>query len=242
MDAPENQRDERHQPDGPQPAVEPHPIKWRELDLTSLKALAHPLRVKIIDTLSTYGSFTASGLAERLGESSGATSYHLRQLEKHGFVREDVTRGTGRERWWERPPQGISLPVSEYPANSAERAASDLVEQEWEASRAGVMRDYRRRGDELELRWRRAAQVSTSNLRLTSDQLAEFTREVDSVVERYTALYKKQDVPGSRPVQVQFNAFPVVDAPEIPGWRADGTEDESTRGGESGDEREEEHE
>jgi DNA-binding transcriptional ArsR family regulator len=81
----------------------------RKLDVESLKALAHPLRVQILDRLSVHGAATASGLADALGESSGATSYHLRQLEKHGFAREVEGRGTGRERWWERTPGGISL-------------------------------------------------------------------------------------------------------------------------------------
>src|SRR5688572_10834361 len=91
--------------DAPRPerSAAPHgaPVHDGELDLESLKGLAHPLRVKILDLLSTYGPATATGLAERLGESSGATSYHLRQLARHGFVREVEGRGTGRERWWE---------------------------------------------------------------------------------------------------------------------------------------------
>ena len=79
----------------------------RTLDVNDLKALAHPLRVQLLDALSTYGAATASGLADRLGESSGATSYHLRQLEKHGFVRELKGKGSARERWWERVPGGL---------------------------------------------------------------------------------------------------------------------------------------
>src|SRR3954471_15102943 len=70
----------------------------------ALKALAHPLRVRLLETLSRYGAQTASNLAARLGESSGSTSYHLRQLARHGLVREVEGRGTARERWWERPP------------------------------------------------------------------------------------------------------------------------------------------
>ncbi len=75
----------------------------RVLDSSALRALAHPLRVKIYDILSQYGPQTASSLAERLGESSGSTSYHLRALAKHDLIREAPDRGTGRERWWERP-------------------------------------------------------------------------------------------------------------------------------------------
>ena len=50
----------------------------RRLDSGALKALAHPLRVRIFDLLSAHGPQTASSLASMLGETSGSTSYHLR--------------------------------------------------------------------------------------------------------------------------------------------------------------------
>ena len=59
----------------------------RVLDTGALRALAHPLRVQIYDILSQYGPQTASSLAEKLGESSGSTSYHLRALAKHDLIR-----------------------------------------------------------------------------------------------------------------------------------------------------------
>ena len=52
------------------------------------------------DYLAEHGSATASQLGRHLGESSGQTSYHLRQLEKHGFVEDDPAHARGRERWW----------------------------------------------------------------------------------------------------------------------------------------------
>ncbi|WP_442860652.1 winged helix-turn-helix domain-containing protein [Arthrobacter sp. zg-Y895] len=52
-----------------------------------LKALAHPLRAQLLDTLSQYGPQTASSMGKRVGESRGATSYHLRKLARHGLVR-----------------------------------------------------------------------------------------------------------------------------------------------------------
>jgi len=189
----------------------------RSLDMTSLKALAHPLRVKIVDTLSTYGAHTASGLAARLGESSGATSYHLRQLEKHGFVRENTERGSGRERWWERSPEGISVTPIEYPPGPAERSASDLLTREWQVARDALLHDFIAHGsDDLERRWFEASTVNTTNLRLTSDQLLQLVAEIETVTERYAALYKTEGVPGTRPVQIQLNAFPVMDAEEVP--------------------------
>ena len=89
--------------------------------------------MQILDTLSIYGQFTASGLAERLGESSGATSYHLRQLERHGFVREVEGKGTGRERWWERVPGGITLNATELGRHPRDaRRHQDRACAQWE--------------------------------------------------------------------------------------------------------------
>ena len=188
----------------------------RVLDMTALKALAHPLRVQIVDTLSTYGAHTASGLAARLGESSGATSYHLRQLEKHGFVVEDTTRGSARERWWIRTPDGISVMPIEYPPGPAERAASELVTREWQVNRDALLGEFINHGNELERRWYEAATLNTVNLRLTSDQLVELVAEIETITESYAARFKEHGVPGTRPVQIHFNAFPVMDADEVP--------------------------
>ncbi|MDP2774304.1 MAG: helix-turn-helix domain-containing protein [Nocardioides sp.] len=66
----------------------------------ALKALTHPVRLRMLGLLRTEGPATATRLATRLGLNSGATSYHLRQLARHGFVVDDEERGNARERWW----------------------------------------------------------------------------------------------------------------------------------------------
>lgn len=185
----------------------------RTLDMESLKGLAHPLRVQLLESLSIFGPATASGLAERLGESSGATSYHLRQLEKHGFVREDPTRGSGRERWWERTPDGLTLNVTDFAPQTAERAAAETIEREWDRSRAATLSEFNARGAaELEREWYESSAINTANVVLTLDQLRQLVREIETVTERYAVAYKTQDAPGARPVQIQFNAFPVMGA------------------------------
>lgn len=69
-------------------------------DLQTLKAIAHPLRMKLLALLREGGPATASELARRTGESSGATSYHLRQLERYGFVADNDEQQSRRERRW----------------------------------------------------------------------------------------------------------------------------------------------
>jgi DNA-binding transcriptional ArsR family regulator len=189
----------------------------RVIDMEGLKALAHPLRVKILDTLSTYGEFTASGLADRLGESSGATSYHLRQLEKHNFVREVEGKGTGRERWWERVPGGIQIDGPNLEASPSERAASRMVLREWMNNRSVLLNDFIDHGDEvLSKDWLEATTISLSNLTLTREQTAELSGRLMAVVDEFVLAYRGQKTPGARPVQTQIHVFPVLDAEQIP--------------------------
>lgn len=77
-----------------------------------LRALSHPGRLRMLGLLRTEGPATATTLAGRLGLNTGATSYHLRQLEKHGFVVEDTERGNGRDRWWRAAHQSTRTDLS----------------------------------------------------------------------------------------------------------------------------------
>lgn len=195
-----------------QPSSSRHPGIDHVIPSASLKSLAHPLRVRIYDELSAYGPLTASGLAERLGESSGATSYHLRQLERTGLVREDTTRGKGRERWWERTPGSIAIPdARSLPPGSAERLAVKLVEDEWFRSRERNFHEYVAEGDQVfGADWLDIATSDTINLRLTPEQLHGLVTDIDVVLAKYIDAYKTTPTPGSRPVQIQINAFPLV--------------------------------
>jgi DNA-binding transcriptional ArsR family regulator len=69
-------------------------------DAAGLKALGHPIRLRMLGLLRIEGPATATSLATRLGLNTGATSYHLRQLAQHGFIEEDTERGNARDRWW----------------------------------------------------------------------------------------------------------------------------------------------
>lgn len=68
-------------------------------DAAALKALTHPLRIRLLGLLRQYGPATASELAVRTGESSASTSYHLRVLGKHGFAAEADHRDSRERRW-----------------------------------------------------------------------------------------------------------------------------------------------
>src|SRR5689334_11065173 len=90
---------------------------YRVQDAAALEALAHPLRGRLLGLLRADGPATASGLAEKVKESSGVTSYHLRKLAEVGFVEEEAGRGTKRERWWRAVHTSTTWSPSDFLGN-----------------------------------------------------------------------------------------------------------------------------
>src|ERR1700727_2212659 len=68
-------------------------------DARAMRALAHPLRVALLEAIRRDGEITATRAAELLGESPGNMSWHLQTLAKYGFV-EETGDGRGRSRPW----------------------------------------------------------------------------------------------------------------------------------------------
>ncbi|WP_426298883.1 ArsR family transcriptional regulator [Arthrobacter sp. R-11] len=194
----------------------------RKVDTASLKALAHPLRVQILEMLSRYGAQTACGLADLLGESSGATSYHLRQLAKFDFVREVEGKGTARERWWERPPIAIQITSPELATSPATQEASRLVSREFERGRQAVLADFMEHGvDVLDSDWLQVSTVSTVNARMSAEQLARYAHAMEALGHKLLEEIRSEPVPeDARPVQIHFNAFPILGVPASAGKAA----------------------
>lgn len=191
------------------------PPKSRILDAGALRALAHPLRVDLYEALSAFGPATASGLGERLGESSGSTSYHLRQLARHGLVREIEGRGTGRERWWERVPGGVDVSYFDHEDNAA-RVSALMVSRQWERSRAAFLADFQNNPEAVGLDWYRASALDTANVTATIPELEAIVAAFHEFDETYLEpLRGREAEPGARRVQVHFNAFPLIDTQNV---------------------------
>jgi len=182
----------------------------RVLDSGALRALAHPLRVRIYDILSQYGPQTASSLAERLGESSGSTSYHLRALAKQDLIREATDRGTGRERWWERPIGGVSFANPDAMATPAGRAATQVVMNEFLRNRNDQLLDFVNRGiggeDEM---WQEGTLISTATARLTPEQSKELAIKIMALIDEAVDNYRTQTGENVRPVTIRADLFPL---------------------------------
>ncbi|MEV0124094.1 winged helix-turn-helix domain-containing protein [Streptomyces sp. NPDC050703] len=188
---------------------QPAPRKIHTLNPRSLRGLAHPLRVRLLASLRLDGPATASQLADRLGESSGATSYHLRQLAAHGFVEDDPERGKGRERWWRASHQGTYFDEAlHHDPDPAVRGAADLYLHEHATLHAqelstwlGTMRDWPRE-------WTESADMSDYTLQLTPELTAELNQRMEALIESYRPLAVDPDTPDSAKVRLHTHVFP----------------------------------
>ena len=88
------------------PGDEALPGLRRVSDAKTFRALAHPVRMALIELLVLSGPLTATEAGERIGESPTTCSFHLRQLARYGFV-EEAGGGKGRARPWKRSFRGF---------------------------------------------------------------------------------------------------------------------------------------
>lgn len=180
------------------------------LDSQRLKAIAHPLRARVLAALRTDGPATASGLAARFATNSGQTSYHLRVLADAGLVEELTDRGTARERWWRGVHPSTHVDAVDDPGAVERRL--------WLRSEAAMVQDraYARYLEEVEgfgPEWETVAGAWEWLLRLSPGELDELQHEIEQVVERYADRRQGSDAtrrgtPGVAPVHVHLRAFP----------------------------------
>jgi DNA-binding transcriptional ArsR family regulator len=171
-----------------------------------MRAVVHPIRMKIIDALRNDGPSTATKLAKLLGESSGSTSYHLRVLADAGVIEEDPERGNGRERWWRRT-QPVFFPTdAEDPDGRALEIAGRLahIERDEEA-----LQRYILAFDSLPTEWNAAALTSSFPLYMTADELMQFAMDWLAKIEQYQRP-PEQRPEGARRVEVSLRALPWI--------------------------------
>lgn len=194
----------------------------RTLDSGALKALAHPLRVKIFDLLASQGPQTASSLAAMVGETSGATSYHLRALAAHDLIREMPDRGTARERWWERPKGRIDMPGPDETMSPAQRASAQIVTSEFFRLRHETLMAYLNRPQsDVPAGWRDVGLTMTTHLDMTAAQALELRAEIEALVGSAIERFRGQTGPDVRRVSLRADIF---DLPAVPGRQQDAQE------------------
>lgn len=114
-------------------------------DPQAIRALAHEARLEALEELySSQSTRTATELASRCGLTPSAMSYHLRALEKYGFVERSPSEGDGRERRWRA--SGHSLLVDSLNHSPAARHA--FIDVQLNTFRQRIVQEVLRRDAE----------------------------------------------------------------------------------------------
>ena len=80
-------------------------------DPKAIRALAHPLRLDLLELLSAIGPSTAAHCGRVLQVPQANCSFHLRQLAKYGFVEDAGPGADRRERTWRVPQARPTLRI-----------------------------------------------------------------------------------------------------------------------------------
>lgn len=177
-------------------------------DVAALRALAHPMRQRILRHLHQRGPATSTTLAQDFGGNSGIMSYHLRLLADHGFVEEVAERGRGRERWWRASPAPLWI-------------ARDKLSEEARAEPFGLQAPGRGDSpDEFE-RFRAARESlgewghgTWTHVRVALALTLEEARELVAEQQRLIARYRRE--PSEAPPEARTVVLAVLAHPRPP--------------------------
>jgi predicted ArsR family transcriptional regulator len=183
---------------GPKPVI---------TDARTIRALAHPLRVRLVELIRRDGEITASRAAELLDDSPGNMSWHLQTLAKYGFI-EEAGGGRGRSRPWRMTRESESFDTAGSDAEAA--AAGEALERTTVERMSERMREWWMRRRDYPIEWRRAAFMANSVAYLTADELAAMTEEIVAVYSRYRdRADRAQRPPGALPVELFAVGHPI---------------------------------
>jgi DNA-binding transcriptional ArsR family regulator len=181
----------------------------RITDARTMRALAHPVRIALLEELVLGGALTATELGERIGESPTTCSFHLRQLAKYGFV-EEAGGGKGRARPWRLTAIGISFGnTHDDPATEIAAGALSRLVRERQLGRYSTWTETR---GTYPREWRDAADDSEYLFYLTPAELKELSQEIADLLMpkfRDRLADPEQRPAGSAPVELLLFTFPI---------------------------------
>lgn len=185
----------------------------RITDLGTLKALSHPLRMRLYRALFVARTATASQLADQVDEAVSLVSYHLRKLAEHDLIEE--ARGysaDGRERWWQPSSYGVSIRDEDVRGTPELVAASDALGRTLNDQRSELHRRFLDERLTWSGEWRSASISSEWLPRLTAAELAALGEELDALLKKYDtqarAAEEAGDTEGRENVAIHLYGFP----------------------------------
>ena len=179
-----------------------------ELTAAELRTLAHPLRIRIMTHLGGSAEpATSAALARALGESTGATSYHLRQLAKLGLITEVPGYGTARERGWRAGYRSLSLTPDSAQSTESQAALWSLFAAVI-AHDDEVTADFLRQRESYPVAWRDVFRFVNQTLHLRPEEVDEVSARIQDVLADYVRRDPAERPEGAEPVYAVIRLTP----------------------------------
>jgi DNA-binding transcriptional ArsR family regulator len=210
--APSSSRGEAAPAAAEESAAAARPRRQLITDARAMRALAHPLRVALLDVLRREGEITATRAAELLDESPGNMSWHLQTLAKYGFV-EEANEGRGRRRPWRLTSDSHTFETG-MTGDPETVAAGEALERTFLARTYDQLRDWWSRRLTYPVKWRRAAFVVGTVRYLTPEELTAIMEEIAAIYDRFADREVKDRRPtGALPVSLHAHGHPLPPTP-----------------------------
>jgi DNA-binding transcriptional ArsR family regulator len=155
----------------------------------ALRALAHPVRLAILNRLQRHGPSTATGLSPHVGATPSVVSWHLRHLATFGLVNDAEGQAAARQLRGEMFARYAEAP------------------QQW------LLQDEPR----LDGTWRALAGVADTQFVATADELRQLEEAIEELLAPYVRR-KDDDAPpdGAQVVRMLRYLLPVAAADASP--------------------------
>jgi DNA-binding transcriptional ArsR family regulator len=174
-----------------------------------MRALAHPVRLAILDFLRTAGAATATQCAEAVGESPSSCSYHLRTLARWGFV-EEAEGDDRRERPWRQVTRRFAW-SSEDATSPEDIAAGRVILDATLARDDRIVSDFLAHEGRVDAARRGAAAFIGTTLVMTPDEAITLRRQFERLIEPYIREQPEERPSGAVAMHVIFRSVPLVD-------------------------------
>lgn len=211
----------------PEPVVPSEGITYRGpsneqviSDPVRIRALAHPVRLELLDHLDDAGKATATQCAAAIGESVASCSYHLRMLAKHGYI-EQVDQ-PGREKPWKVVSHSRSSVIDRNAPGSVHAVsamASIFVHRQLDRIQSWLQRASQLPVDDVDV-----STITSSSFYATHEEIRQFREELWELVRRFDGRWQSPELRPEGSVPVELFAVLNID-PDRPAHHPEAQDD-----------------
>ncbi|MCX5117049.1 helix-turn-helix domain-containing protein [Micromonospora sp. NBC_00362] len=149
----------------------------------ALRALAHPVRLAILEHLQRQGPATATGLSPHVGATPSVVSWHLRHLATFGLVHDWDGATSKRERWWQAVARGFrfTAPEGTEGQSAVQQLRAEMFARNADAPQQWLLHEEPR----LHPEWRALAGMADTRFVATAAELRQLEESIEELIAPY---------------------------------------------------------